>query len=162
MSLFPEDDIIQMVDVIKPKRKSKSKRKVKSTSSGKKFENLLEEHLRQKYPEYDVKSQQKVGIRPKSKKRIKVDFIFNHDTIVSAKYQGVGGTAEEKIPQEKTILQYLCKTSNRFKRAYLVYHGDKFTLIKDYQSEEMREFYIDPFPDVTLISFDEFKELKIV
>lgn len=148
MSLFPELDVIQDVTT-------------NMASSGKLFENTVVEHLREKYPNHDIKEQVKAGYRPKVNKKIVVDILFNHDIIVSAKFQDVAGTAEEKIIQEKGTLQYLCH-SGRFKKAYIVYDGIGFSMIDYYQCEEMKRYYRDPYPDVTLISFDEFKELNIV
>lgn len=149
MSLFPEDDIICMTD----------NKFINMISSGKAFEKLIAEHLRKTYPKNDVKEQIKVGKYIGGKKNYVVDILFNHDILVSAKYQGTGGTAEQKIMLEMANLQKLCDKDG-YKQAYLVYDGPGFTLIDTYLSEEMKEYSYRP--SVKMLSFEEFKELKIV
>lgn len=144
MSLFPEldyEDVISMA------------------TTGKTFETKIVKHLRKKYPNNPVREQVKVGKYIGGKKNYVVDILFNHDILVSAKYQETPGTAEQKIMLELGNLQKLCDKDG-FKKAYLVYEGKGMTLIETYQSDERSEYL--KTPSVEIVSYDEFKEMNIV
>jgi hypothetical protein len=151
MSLFPEldeDDIVYAMGKF-----------ANMTSTGKTFEKKIAEHLRNKYPNNAIREQVKAGKHIGSnKKNYVVDILFNHDTLVSAKFQGTGGTAEQKIMFEMNTLQKLCDKDG-YKKAYLVYDGAGLTMTEQYKSDEMKEYV--RAPSVIFVSFDEFKEMNI-
>lgn len=148
MSLFPEEYSVSMANKF-----------VNMVSNGKEFEMTLAKYLKSEYPNNAVREQVKVGKYIGGKKNYVVDILFNHDILISAKYQETPGTSEQKIMLEMANLQKLCDKEG-FKEAYLVYYGSGFTLIETYQSEEMRKYLNRP--NVKLISFEDFKRIKIV
>lgn len=142
-SLFPElenEDVIQMA------------------TTGKTFEKMIAEHLREKYPNTSVREQVKVGKYMGGYKNYVVDILFNHDILISAKYQETPGTAEQKIFLELGNLQKLCDKDG-FTKAYLVYEGKGLTLVETYNSEERSEYL--KTPSVEFISYEDFKEMNI-
>lgn len=131
---------------------------VNMISNGKKFENVLYDFLKSKYPTKHIEEQVKVGKKIGVDKKYIVDVLIDRKVLVSAKFQDIGGTAEQKIPHEIVNLQHLCETYG-YEKAYIVYSGTGFTLMESYKSPEMSK-YINA-PNVKILSFEEFKEEKI-
>lgn len=129
--------------------------------NGEKFEHLVEEFLKKKYPNSFVKSQVFVGTRPgTSDVRYKVDVVIDK-ILISAKSQNTNGTADEKFPGEMNVLEHMCLTYN-YDKAYIVYHGKGFRekLIKSYKTPEYEQYI--KAPHVEIYEFEDFKELDIL
>lgn len=86
-----------------------------------------------------------------------VDILLNGDELLSLKYQEVQGTAEEKIPFEIMKLQQMV-VDGGYKSATIVLAGaDDAWYWKDYYlSEEFREHMKHIYPNVSVISHQEF------
>lgn len=80
-------------------------------------------------------------------------------TLVSLKYQEIQGTAEEKIPFEIMKLQH-CIDDYGYDCAIMVLCGDTGWKWKDYfLSEEFRQDMKKIYPDVSIVSQEQFMKL---
>jgi len=79
---------------------------------------------------------------------------YEIDTIISLKYQGVPGTADEKIPFEVIKLQSALDTTH-YKRAYIVIAGDgmRDKLSAYYLAGGLKEYL--SAPHVRLVTTDQ-------
>lgn len=87
-----------------------------------------------------------------------VDILLNGDELLSLKYQEVQGTAEEKIPFEIMKLQQMV-VDGGYRCATIVLAGlDAAWYWKDYYlSEEFRQHMKRIYPNVSIISHQEFE-----
>ena len=123
------------------------------TSYEKEVNNLLEQ-----FSDHKVQSQVSVGIKRNGGKHY-VDILLNDDELLSLKYQRVQGTAEEKIPFEVMKLQHAV-VDHKYKSATIVLAGpDKaWKWKKYYLGEEFQKDMKQIYPNVTIISHEEFVE----
>lgn len=123
------------------------------TSSGERFSQRLASYARG--AKVSPAREQVVGLRPGNRKRHRIDLLLFADgprqVLVSAKYQGSRGTAEEKLCYEVLSLAKLLREHpERFPMAVLVVGGRQaWTLREYYLSEAFRQEMM--LPDNLLI-----------
>lgn len=104
----------------------------RKTATGKTFESIIADALMRS--PYRARAQVNIGRHPWNSAHF-VDFLLYESSIlVSLKYQGVAGTADEKIPLEAIALVHALKR-NDYKRAYIVLAGNGWR-------EALRSWYI--------------------
>jgi hypothetical protein len=122
-------------------------------NTGKMYEEIIENALLNN-SDFLFERQVFIGIKPNNKTRHCVDILLKErEEVISLKYQGVAGTAEEKIPYEVLVLQHLIN-NGRCKSATIVLAGNAWT---------QRDWYLeDNFcssmncPDIRIINHDVF------
>lgn len=104
-----------------------------------------------------------VGMRPGESKRHRIDLLLYPEgprqVLVSAKYQGSKGTAEEKLCYEAlSLMKLLYEYPERFPLALLVLGGKKAWTLRDYYLSE--EFRCDMgLPEnLLIVSEEEYRE----
>lgn len=129
----------------------------RNTTTGTSYEkevcNLLEQFSNHKF-----QSQVSVGVK-RNGGRHYVDVLLNNRELLSLKYQKVQGTAEEKIPFEVMKLQHAV-SDHKYKSATIVLAGpDKAWKWKNYYlGEEFQKDMKEIYPDVSIISHEQFVE----
>lgn len=129
----------------------------RDTTTGTSYENEITNLLEQ-FSNHKIKKQVNIGLKRNGGKHI-LDVLLNGDELISLKYQRVQGTAEEKIPFEIMKLQHAI-IDYGYKSATVVLAGpDKAWKWKDYYlSEEFRNDMKKIYPDVNIISHEQFVE----
>ena len=106
---------------------------------------------------YSAQSQVYVGLRP-SGKRHRVDLLATDKDgrryLISAKWQQVAGTAEEKVPYEIICLAETVATG-RYARAYLVLGGAGWTLRRFFTGGGLHR-HLAHAELVTVLTLEEF------
>tara|TARA_B100000965_G_scaffold363641_1_gene346579 strand:- start:810 stop:1277 length:468 start_codon:yes stop_codon:yes gene_type:complete len=121
----------------------------------------------------DVHSQVWLGYHPNGTKKHKLDILLGGQVyvkennklptslhkggeLISLKYQGVDGTAEEKVPYEFIKLQHSIDRHN-YEGAVIVLCGDGWTLKEYYLSDNFKHHMKELYPDVEIMSEDNFR-----
>jgi len=129
---------------------------MRDTSTGTKYEKRMEVLLEEN--DISFKSQTVIG-KKRNGGNHRVDLIIDNEILVSLKHQEVAGTAEEKVPFEFMKLQHAVEDYN-YKHAIIVLSGDKGWTWKNYYlSEDFRNQMNILYPDVEIMSHDEFCDL---
>ena len=119
----------------------------RDTTTGSNYEEIIELCLKRSCAKNNMEalSQVTVGIKPGGGKH-RVDWeIHRKDDpelrgLISCKFQGTSGTAEEKIAYEVIKLLHAMKTDERYKHAWIVMGGDGW-------SQGMRSFVFNHLSD---------------
>lgn len=131
----------------------------RDTRSGGVMEDMLSHSLRKGGYEYE--DQVLIGQRFGGGRHI-VDKVAKKDGkhwIVSCKWQGVGGTAEQKVPFEVIcLLDAVRKSEGLYEKAYLVLGGNGWKLREWYCNDGLLEF-IDYNPYVRIMKLEDFVHL---
>ena len=145
----------------------------RDTTTGTTYEKEISALLEQ-YTNIDFHSQVVVGQKRNDGEHV-VDLLFNGEVkyikgrkrpislhkggvLVSLKYQGVDGTAEEKIPFEFMKLNHAC-VDYGYDSAIIVLAGNSGWKWKDYYlSDEFRNAMKQIYPSVRIISHEQFVE----
>ena len=145
----------------------------RDTTTGLVNELSIEEFLKENY-DGNVNSQVWLGTHPNGTKNHKLDILLDGEvyikkgnilptslhkggTLVSLKYQGVDGTAEEKVPYEFLKLQYSI-TKHGYKCAIIVLCGDSGWTLKDYYlGDKFKKTMNILYPDVSIINEEQFR-----
>ena len=135
----------------------------RDTTTGSSSEAIIEMCIKRscKKNELEAISQATIGIKPGGgKHRVDWEIIDKRDPskrgLVSCKYQGTSGTAEEKIAYEVIKLLYAMKTDARYKKSWIIMGGEGW-------SSSMREFINNHLTDwipamknkVTILTTDQ-------
>lgn len=106
----------------------------RDTTTGSAYEEIVETCLKRasKRNGFDAFPQRNVGLKPNGgSHRIDWELVDQSDEnirgLVSCKYQGTSGTAEEKIAYEVIKLLFTMKIDPRYKHGWLVMGGDGWT-----------------------------------
>lgn len=136
--------------------------------AGDAFRDKIVEHLKFHYPNSSVETEVTIYGSPKKSKVTgkmipkmnKADIVWD-DVVISAKYQGTRGTTEQKLVYELcAIVDYMQKNSHKYKKAYVVYHGDGIKIL----TEELPylpifvEMSNTHFKNIETISWDDFQK----
>lgn len=138
-----------------------SGRQSRDTTSGERFSLRLESHARG--AKASPAREQVVGMRPGNSKKHRVDVLLFADgpkqVLVSAKYQGSRGTAEEKLCYEVLSLAKLLREDpERFPMAVMVLGGRHAWSLRDwYLSDEFREEMMLP-DNLLILTPTQYKE----
>ena len=136
-------------------------RQSRDTTSGERFSLRLESHARG--AKAQPAREQVVGMRPGDTKKHRVDVLLFADgpkqVLVSAKYQGSRGTAEEKLCYEVLSLGKLLREQpERFPMAVMVLGGrHAWTLRSYYLSDAFREEMLLP-DNLLILTPSQYKE----
>ena len=126
----------------------------RDTSTGTKYEKLVEQLLNENY---QYQSQVVIG-KKRNGGNHRVDLIIDK-TLISLKHQEVKGTAEEKVPFEFMKLQQAVNDYN-YDNAIIVLSGESgWTWKKYYLSQEFKEQMNLIYPDVSIMSHEQFIEI---
>lgn len=127
----------------------------RDTTTGTSYEKYMESLL----TEAEISYNRQVSIGPgRTGKRHRIDLVVE-STLVSLKYQNVGGTAEQKIPYECMILDYLVRNFDEYNSAVIVLCGDIGWTLKDfYLSYEFQDEIRTIWPNVNLMTHEQFCE----
>ena len=112
----------------------------RDTTTGSSYEAIIEMCIKRSCEKnnLDAVSQAVVGIKPGGgRHRVDWEIIDKADPsnrgLISCKYQGTSGTAEEKLAYEVIKLLHAMKTDPRYKKSWIIMGGNGW-------SEGMREF----------------------
>jgi len=127
----------------------------RDTATGFNYENEIQ-HLLETRSNHKVKTQTHVGKKRNGSKHM-VDILLNGEELISLKYQEVRGTAEEKVPFEIMKLQHMV-VDGGYKSATVVLAGPDYAWWwkEYYLGEEFKTNMKSIYPDVSVISHDEF------
>ena len=112
----------------------------RDTTTGSNYEAIIEMCIRRSCEKNGLEaiSQTNIGTKPGGgKHRVDWEIIDKQDPnsrgLISCKYQGTSGTAEEKMAYEVIKLLYTMKVDSRYKKSWIIMGGDGW-------SAGMREF----------------------
>jgi hypothetical protein len=112
----------------------------RDTTTGSNYEAIIEMCIRRSCDKNNLEaiSQSTIGSKPGGgKHRVDWEIIDKSDSnirgLISCKYQGTSGTAEEKIAYEVIKLLHTMEADTRYKRSWIIMGGDGW-------SNGMREF----------------------
>ncbi len=136
----------------------------RDTTSGGVLENTVLPALK-KYYKYD-----KQIVRPQLSfggPRHRIDVLLedpdkaDKQILISLKWQGTSGTAEEKVPYEMIKLVHaIDEGEGKYERAYIIIAGPGFTpKLRDYYFSGQLKKYIVGYEKLKIISLDEFINL---
>lgn len=107
----------------------------RDTTTGSNYEAIIEMCIMRSCEKNDLDafSQANIGTKPGGgKHRVDWEIIDKQDSnkrgLVSCKYQGTSGTAEEKIAYEVIKLLYAMKTDPRYKKSWIIMGGEGWSL----------------------------------
>lgn len=112
----------------------------RDTTTGSNYEAIIEMCIKRSCEKNNLEavSQANIGIKPGGgKHRVDWEIIDKNDPnsrgLISCKYQGTSGTAEEKMAYEVIKLLYTMKLDSRYKKSWIIMGGEGW-------STGMREF----------------------
>ena len=112
----------------------------RDTTTGSNYEAIIEMCIRRSCEKNNLEaiSQANIGIKPGGgKHRVDWEIFDKEDTntrgLISCKYQGTSGTAEEKMAYEVIKLLHTMKMDSRYKKSWIIMGGEGW-------STGMREF----------------------
>ena len=112
----------------------------RDTTTGSNYEAIIEMCIKRSCEKNNLEaiSQATIGTKPGGgKHRVDWEIIDKQDPesrgLISCKYQGTSGTAEEKMAYEVIKLLYTMKTDTRYKKSWIIMGGEGW-------SAGMREF----------------------
>ena len=112
----------------------------RDTTTGSNYEAIIEMCIKRSCEKnnLDAISQSNIGTKPGGgKHRVDWEIVDKSDTnsrgLISCKYQGTSGTAEEKMAYEVIKLLYTMKMDSRYKKSWIIMGGEGW-------SSGMREF----------------------
>lgn len=125
---------------------------MRNTTTGIDYEKYIETFL----TESSISYSRQVTVGPgRTGKKHRIDLIIG-STLVSLKHQKVGGTAEQKIPYEVMIMDYLVRNFD-YESAIIVLQGESGWTLKDfYLSEEFQNEMRILWPNVNIITHEQF------
>jgi hypothetical protein len=112
----------------------------RDTTTGSNYEAIIEACIKRACDKNNLEafSQSTIGTKPGGgKHRVDWEIVSKTDSnirgLISCKYQGTSGTAEEKLAYEVIKLLYSMKMDSRFKKSWIIMGGEGWSL-------GMREF----------------------
>jgi hypothetical protein len=112
----------------------------RDTTTGSNYEAIIEMCIKRSCEKNNLEaiSQANIGIKPGGgKHRVDWEIVDKQDPnsrgLISCKYQGTSGTAEEKMAYEVIKLLYTMKLDSRYKKSWIIMGGEGW-------STGMREF----------------------
>ena len=112
----------------------------RDTTTGSSYEAIIEMCIKRSCEKNNLEAiaQSTIGIKPGGgRHRVDWEIVDKNDSnnrgLISCKYQGTSGTAEEKIAYEVIKLLHAMKEDTRYKKSWIVMGGEGW-------SEGMREF----------------------
>ena len=119
----------------------------RDTTTGSNYEDIIEICIKRSCEKNNLEaiSQATIGTKPGGgKHRVDWEIIDRQDPnsrgLISCKYQGTSGTAEEKMAYEVIKLLYTMKIDNRYKKSWIIMGGEGWSIgmrefIKNHLSE---------------------------
>jgi hypothetical protein len=143
----------------------------RDTTTGSNYEAVIEMCIKRSCEKNDLSanSQANVGEKPGGGKH-RVDWeIFKNSNpelrgLISCKFQGTSGTAEEKIAYEVIKLLHTMKIDPRFKKSWIIMGGDGWsTGMKSFVNIHLREWIPTMNEKVEILTTDQLlnKDLKL-
>jgi hypothetical protein len=123
----------------------------RDTTTGSNYEAIIEMCIKRSCEKNNLEaiSQATIGTKPGGgKHRVDWEIIDKQDPesrgLISCKYQGTSGTAEEKMAYEVIKLLYTMKTDTRYKKSWIIMGGEGWSIgmrefIKNHLSEWIPE-----------------------
>ena len=135
----------------------------RDTTTGKHYEDIVETCIKRASGKNNFKAlpQQNVGLKPnQGSHRIDWELISlsneNVRGLISCKYQGTSGTAEEKIAYEVIKLLYTMKIDERYKHGWIVMGGEGWSSgMKRFVKEELPFWIPAMVGKITIFSTDQ-------
>lgn len=128
----------------------------RGTRSGKTYEDIIETAIKSNYGE-NYKKQIYIG-ESLFGGNYKVDFILNENIIISAKWQQVSGTAEQKILYDiASLIKIIDESKGKFIKGYIVIGGEGFSdKAKKFLLSQNHINYFNNGDKVIILTIDNF------
>lgn len=135
----------------------------RDTSTGSVYEEIVRTCIRRASEKnnFDTFSQQTVGNKPGGgKHRVDYEIVYKFDSnlrgLISCKYQGTSGTAEEKIAYEVIKLLHTMKIDSRYKHSWIIMGGDGWSEgMRDFTQQELVKWIPKMDQKVTILNTDQ-------
>lgn len=135
----------------------------RDTTTGSSYEAIIEMCIKRSCEKKDLVavSQAIIGTKPGGgKHRIDWEIIDKQDPskrgLVSCKYQGTSGTAEEKIAYEVIKLLYAMKTDSRYKKGWIIMGGEGWSLgMREFVRSHLSDWIPEMKNSITILTTDE-------
>ena len=143
----------------------------RDTTTGSNYEAIIEMCIKRSCEKNNLEatSQTNVGIKPGGgKHRIDWEIIDktnpNSRGLISCKFQGTTGTAEEKIAYEVIKLLHAMKLDSRYKKSWIIMGGDGWsTGIRAFVNYNLQEWIPEMSEKIEILTTDQLlnKDLKL-
>ena len=143
----------------------------RDTTTGSSYESVIEMCIKRSCEKNDLTAiaQSTIGEKPGGgKHRIDWEIFQNshpdHRGLISCKFQGTSGTAEEKIAYEVIKLLHAMKIDTRYKKSWIIMGGDGWsTGIRAFVNYNLQEWIPEMSEKIEILTTDQLlnKDLKL-
>lgn len=135
----------------------------RDTTTGSNYESIIEMCIKRSCEKNHLEaiSQATIGTKPGGgKHRVDWEIIDKQDPntrgLISCKYQGTSGTAEEKIVYEVIKLLYTMKTDNRYKKSWIIMGGEGWSIgMREFINHHLSEWIPQMINKVFVLTTDQ-------
>lgn len=135
----------------------------RDTTTGSNYESIIEMCIKRSCEKNNLEaiSQATIGTKPGGgKHRVDWEIIDKQDPntrgLISCKYQGTSGTAEEKIVYEVIKLLYTMKTDNRYKKSWIIMGGEGWSIgMREFINHHLSEWIPQMINKVFVLTTDQ-------
>ncbi|MEK7399940.1 MAG: PD-(D/E)XK nuclease superfamily protein [Candidatus Poribacteria bacterium] len=135
----------------------------RDTTTGSSYEAIIEMCIKRSCMKNDLDAvrQANIGTKPGGgRHRVDWEIIDKKDSgkrgLVSCKYQGTSGTAEEKIAYEVIKLLYAMKTDPRYKKSWIIMGGEGWsTGMREFVNNHLTDWIPAMKSKVTILTTDQ-------
>jgi hypothetical protein len=135
----------------------------RDTTTGSNYEAIIEMCIKRSCEKNNLEaiSQANIGIKPGGGKH-RVDWeIFDKEDpnsrgLISCKYQGTSGTAEEKMAYEVIKLLHTMKMDSRYKKSWIIMGGEGWsTGMREFIKNHLREWIPEMGGRISILTTDQ-------
>ena len=135
----------------------------RDTTTGSNYEAIIEMCIKRSCEKNNLEavSQASIGLKPGGGKH-RVDWeIFdkndpNSRGLISCKYQGTSGTAEEKMAYEVIKLLYTMKMDSRYKKSWIIMGGEGWSLgMREFIKNHLSEWIPEMKSSISILTTDQ-------
>jgi hypothetical protein len=135
----------------------------RDTTTGSNYEAIIEMCIKRSCEKNNLEaiSQATIGTKPGGgKHRVDWEIIDKQDPesrgLISCKYQGTSGTAEEKMAYEVIKLLYTMKTDTRYKKSWIIMGGEGWsTGMREFIKNHLSEWIPSMHDKVEILTTDQ-------
>jgi hypothetical protein len=135
----------------------------RDTTTGSNYEAIIEMCIKRSCEKNNLEaiSQATIGIKPGGgKHRVDWELIdrsnSNKRGLISCKYQGVSGTAEEKIAYEVIKLLHAMKTDLRYEKSWIIIGGEGWSVgMREFINVHLREWIPAKQDKIEILTTDQ-------
>ena len=135
----------------------------RDTTTGSSYEAIIEMCIKRSCEKNNLKAanQVTIGVKPGGGKHLvdwEISDITNPDKrgLISCKYQGTSGTAEEKIAYEVIKLLHAMKIDSRYEKSWIIIGGEGWSPgMREFMNVHLKDWIPEMNPKITILTTDQ-------